>query len=53
MPLYWWSMIFSGLPAPAGALGPTTKDPTPGFTQAENRRTPRIKSGASFSGIMR
>lgn len=37
-----WSMMSSDLPSPAEA----------GFAKAENRFTPRIKSGAGFLGIM-
>jgi hypothetical protein len=44
-------MILSDLPSPAEALS-RMNGALQGFAQAGNRCTPRIKSGASFFGIM-
>jgi hypothetical protein len=44
-------VIFADLPSPAEASAGTKND-SQGFAQAENRHPPRIKSGASFFGIM-
>jgi len=45
------SMILPDLPSPAEALGEATTY-SQGFAQPGNRCPPRIKSGASFFGIM-